>query len=623
MFTLAIALLAPLHTASAQGADTCFTGGAIEDAVNNPGLVTDCEVLLAARDILAGSATLNWGARRPIAQWEGVSAFGSPLRVTSLYLQRKGLSGEIPEELGNLANLGQLYLFDNQLTGEIPAELGGLTNLSELSLSDNQLIGEIPTTLGRLASLESLSLFQNQLTGEIPAELGGLANLKWLSLSGNNLSGKIPQQLGSLSKLMGMSLGDNQLTGDIPGELGELSRLENLDLGENQLTGAIPVEIGGLKNLKSLVLYYNRLTGKLPVELGDLANLEVLNLAFNQLTGEIPAKLGSPAKLNALILSDNQLTGEIPAELGNLSNMQVFSLSNNLLTGHVPAWLGNFSNLQQLYLDRNQLTGELPIELGNLPNLQSLLLGDNNFSGCIPLSLTNVAETDLYSIGLPYCDILLSGLTVNPGTLVPTFDPHHTEYTLAVGQSQVTVVPVSDHDASFVFLDHDDFAINDADDSLEGHQVDFSPDVPAIRIRVDSGDGRATRTYTIAAQTTGTCTSGGAVADAADNPGLVSDCEALLAARDILAGTATLDWSASTPIDQWEGVTLAGIPQRVTELVLIENGLTGVIPAELGSLSRLRQLYLYQNRLTGTDSGRTGRPRRPAVDVPFCQRTYR
>ena len=196
---------------------------------------------------------------------------------------------------------------------------------------------------------------------------------------------------------------------------------------------------------------------------------------------------------------------------------------------------------------------------------------------------------------------MLSSLTVTPGSLVPTFDPNHTEYTLAVGQSQVTVVPVSDHDASFVFLDHDDFAIN---------WMLMTPwrDIRsisalrslAIKIRVVSGDGRATRTYTIAAQTTGTCTSVGAVANAADNPGLVSDCEALLAARDILAGTATLDWSASTPIDQWEGVTLAGIPQRVTELVLIENGLTGTIPAELGSLSRLRQLYLYQNRLTGT-----------------------
>ena len=54
------------------------------------------------------------------------------------------------------------------------------------------------------------------------------------------------------------------------------------------------------------------------------------------------------------------------------------------------------------------------------------------------------------------------------------------------------------------------------------------------------------------------CATGGAVADAANNPGLVSDCEALLAARDTQAGSATLNWSAGMPIGEWEGVTVGG-----------------------------------------------------------------
>ena len=40
------------------------------------------------------------------------------------------LSGEIPPELSNLANLEQLISYmAMQLSGEIPAELGNLTNL--------------------------------------------------------------------------------------------------------------------------------------------------------------------------------------------------------------------------------------------------------------------------------------------------------------------------------------------------------------------------------------------------------------------------------------------------------------------------------------------------------------
>ena len=81
------------------------------------------------------------------------------------------MSGEIPAELGNLANLEGLWLHENQLSGEIPAQLGNLANLAHLNLRENQLSGEIPAELGNLSHLESLHLRGNQLTGCIPEEL--------------------------------------------------------------------------------------------------------------------------------------------------------------------------------------------------------------------------------------------------------------------------------------------------------------------------------------------------------------------------------------------------------------------------------------------------------------------
>ena len=71
--------------------------------------------------------------------------------------------------------------------------------------------------------------------------------------------------------------------------------------------------------------------------------------------------------------------------------------------------------------------------------------------------------------------------------------------------------------------------------------------------------------------TTNACASGSAVSDPSGNTGLVSDCNALLAARDALAGSATLNWSASTPISVWYGVTVDGTPLRVTELDLVRQ----------------------------------------------------
>ena len=156
------------------------------------------------------------------------------------------MTGEIPSELGDLANLEELYLWGNQLTGEIPAELGSLANLTGLSLSGNELTGEIPSELGDLANLKELYLQGNQLTGEIPAELGSLANLTGLSLSGNELTGEIPSELGDLANLEELYLWGNQLTGEIPAVLGSLTNLEILLLARNQLTGCIPVGLLGM-----------------------------------------------------------------------------------------------------------------------------------------------------------------------------------------------------------------------------------------------------------------------------------------------------------------------------------------------------------------------------------------
>ena len=50
-----------------------------------------------------------------------------------------------------------------------------------------------------------------------------------------------------------------------------------------------------------------------------------------------------------------------------------------------------------------------------------------------------------------------------------------------------------------------------------------------------------------------TCSGGTVVPDPSDHPELVSDCEALLSARDALAGTANLNWSLDTALTTWDG----------------------------------------------------------------------
>ena len=47
-------------------------------------------------------------------------------------LQGNDITGEIPEEFGNLTSLTKLDLENNRLTGEIPVSLGSLTKLQFL-----------------------------------------------------------------------------------------------------------------------------------------------------------------------------------------------------------------------------------------------------------------------------------------------------------------------------------------------------------------------------------------------------------------------------------------------------------------------------------------------------------
>ena len=127
-------------------------------------------------------------------------------RVTGLRLHSNELSGVIPTELGNLANLQTLSLSRNALSGAIPSELGNLSNLEELYLNDNTLSGAIPAELGDLANLQILSLQRNTLSGAIPAELGNLSSLQKLYLHGNTLSGAIPAELANLTQLQALDI---------------------------------------------------------------------------------------------------------------------------------------------------------------------------------------------------------------------------------------------------------------------------------------------------------------------------------------------------------------------------------------------------------------------------------
>ena len=170
----------------------------------------------------------GWGTDAPYCTWYGVSCDGYG-HVSSIDLYWNALTGILPPEIGDLANLQLLNLGANELT-HLPPEIGNLTNLEWLYLLENQF-SSLPTEIGNLINLQVLWLGYNQLSS-LPTEIGNLANLRVISLYSNKLS-SLPPQIENLDNLQTLQLDYNELSDPIPAALSNLSNLYALSLSNN------------------------------------------------------------------------------------------------------------------------------------------------------------------------------------------------------------------------------------------------------------------------------------------------------------------------------------------------------------------------------------------------------
>ncbi|KAI8920443.1 hypothetical protein BC831DRAFT_515624 [Entophlyctis helioformis] len=343
--------------------------------------------------------------------------WNAKFNLTALRLTGCGLTGTIPEEIGNLRMLTELWLDQNNLVGISP-KICKLTKLKSLRLGQNISIGSLPSTIRLLRDLEELDIQGNQIETlpealwdlhkltklnvsdngiqEIPEEIGQLSSLEVLDLRDNQLRW-LPESIGNLTQLTELDLRSNKLK-TLPESIGKLVNLTELDLRSNKLK-TLPESIGKLVNLTELIhwqsdttdqsgLYDNQLT-ELPESIGNLINLTELDLRSNKLKNclnplatELPESIGNLINLTELGLYDNQLT-ELPESIDNLG------LYDNQLT-ELPESIGNLINLTELDLSGNQLE-TLPESIGKLVNLTSLGLWNNKLE-TLPESIGNLTQ---------------------------------------------------------------------------------------------------------------------------------------------------------------------------------------------------------------------------------------
>ncbi|XP_072972546.1 tyrosine-sulfated glycopeptide receptor 1-like [Typha angustifolia] len=360
--------------------------------------------------------------------------------IITLDLAGNGLSGHLPESIGQLVNLEHLSLDSNRLSGNLPSSLSNCTSLKDLNLRANNFSGKLSAfNFSNLSNLETIDLGINNFTGGIPESIYAYGSLNALRLSANNLTGQVSPEISNLQALSFLSLSHNNLA-NISGTLNILQKCKNLTailLGGNFKGEALPdIDwVGGFQSLQILSLANCQLTGQIPFWLSKLTNLEVLDLAGNKLTGTIPSWFNTLPKLFHLGIAVNYLSGEIPqaitempllaseraiAQLDpedfalpvflssyNSSDLQYNKLSalppalnfaHNNFTGVIPPEIGRLKQLQVLDLSGNNFSGGIPPQLDNLTNLEILNLSSNHLTGMIPPSLSNLNFLAVFSV---------------------------------------------------------------------------------------------------------------------------------------------------------------------------------------------------------------------------------
>jgi len=390
----------------------------------------------------------NWDLSLPIDQWPGVQAINENGCIDRLNLLRRGLTGVIPPEIGDLSEITSINMLFNNISGAIPSEIGNLTKLKILNLGYNNMTGAIPNSIGNLNNLQILYLAFNQFT-EVPANIGNLSNLRYLFLRNNQLSGCYPNEFMQLcdqlppnsNRNFAISDGNNfnttwedfcatgnggcvQSNCHIDDWTALKAFYENTigdnwnnstgwdDMIANQNKPPTNCDLSGLEGIglndngrvNSILFLSNNLHGAIPTEIGMLNQLEGLYIYYNPITGQIPKEIGQLTSLKQLVLYNNELSGAIPIQVGKLINLVGLSLSKNNLTGEIPSEIGNLHNLESLYLNDNQLTGGIPTELAGLNKLLWLAVANNQLSGCYAgelAQLCNQVIVDLYLTNAP------------------------------------------------------------------------------------------------------------------------------------------------------------------------------------------------------------------------------
>ena len=360
---------------------------------------SDSLALLVLHESLNGEKWRNpWNPRKPMTEWSGVTLqeINGELRVTKLLLSDFSLSGNLPNEIGNLRELTSL-----RITGKVYKCPNSLINLRKLeSLNVNFSDGTewfLPNDMSSMLSLKEFLPGQLKIPMESFAGIYTLPALEKLTIY---LIGDMPEGISRLKQLKSLSLGGTNIY-SLPDDIGDLAEnLTTLNLNGCQALASLGANIGKLVNLKTLTLSGCKVLKELPEGFGNLTSLTALDLSNCEGLERLSSDIGN-LQVSTLTLRGCKLLKEIPESFGELAKLTKLNFYACAALETLPESIGNLTKVTEIDLSQCTALTSLPTSLGQLTNLKKLIMprtGLTTLSATIS-SLSALEELDVTGQG--------------------------------------------------------------------------------------------------------------------------------------------------------------------------------------------------------------------------------